>query len=184
MGQRSALRTCLCPRQRSASRPNAKSKRVYRRLANSGLGACYRPSYDGSDQYVLFPAPLAQGSVGGFDFGARDPRLYVDLIADGKSGKDGKLLVGLLLRFRMDRNNDIKDPVVRLLGKERCCGWLRCWRVLPQNTASLRYRDHFQRHPMGSCGRTQGPLYQPKHKLCIIPVNVDIHQLQPVGKAC
>lgn len=118
MGQRSALRTCLCPRQRSASRPNAKSKRVYRRLANSGLGAGYRPNYDGSDQYVLFPAPLAQDSVGGFDFGASGPRLYVDLIADGKSGKDGKLLVGLLLRFRMDRNNDIKDPVVRLLGKK------------------------------------------------------------------
>jgi outer membrane scaffolding protein for murein synthesis (MipA/OmpV family) len=83
-----------------------------------GLGAGYRPSYDGSDQYVLFPAPLAQGSVGGFDFGARGPGLYVDLIADGNSGKDVKFLAGPLLRFRMDRNNDIKDPVVRLLGKK------------------------------------------------------------------
>ena len=83
-----------------------------------GLGAGYGPSYDGSDQYVLFPAPLAQGSVGGFDFGARGPGLYVDLIADGNSGKDVKFLAGPLLRFRMDRNNDIKDPVVRLLGEE------------------------------------------------------------------
>jgi len=83
-----------------------------------GLGAGYGPSYDGSDQYVLFPAPLAQGSVGGFDFGARGPGLYVDLIADGNSGKDVKFLAGPLLRFRMDRNNDTKDPVVRLLGEE------------------------------------------------------------------
>ena len=83
-----------------------------------GLGAGYGPSYDGSDEYVLFPAPLIQGSVGGFDFGARGPGLYVDLIADGNSDKDVKFLAGPLLRFRMDRNSDVKDPVVRLLGKK------------------------------------------------------------------
>jgi outer membrane scaffolding protein for murein synthesis (MipA/OmpV family) len=83
-----------------------------------GLGAGLSPSYDGSDQYELFPAPLVQGSVKGIDFGARGPGLYVDLIADGNSGKDVKFLAGPLLRFRMDRNGDIKDPVVRLLGKE------------------------------------------------------------------
>lgn len=83
-----------------------------------GLGAGISPSYDGSDQYDLFPAPLVQGSVEGIDFGARGPGLYVDLIADGNSNKDVKFLAGPLLRFRMDRNNDIKDPVVRLLGTE------------------------------------------------------------------
>ena len=83
-----------------------------------GLGAGYSPSYDGSDDYVLFPAPLAQGSVGGFDFGARGPGLYVDLIADGNSGRNVKFLAGPLFRVRMDRNSNIKDPVVRLLGKE------------------------------------------------------------------
>lgn len=83
-----------------------------------GLGAGYGPSYDGSDDYVLFPAPLAQGSVGGFDFGARGPGLYVDLIADGNSGSNVKFLAGPLFRVRMDRNSNIKDPVVRLLGKE------------------------------------------------------------------
>ncbi|MEY3634456.1 MAG: hypothetical protein RLZZ61_866 [Pseudomonadota bacterium] len=81
-----------------------------------GIGAGSRPSYDGSDEYILFPVPLAQGSVVGIDFGARGPGLYVDLIADGNSGKDVKFLAGPLLRFRMDRNKDIKDPVVRLLG--------------------------------------------------------------------
>jgi outer membrane scaffolding protein for murein synthesis (MipA/OmpV family) len=83
-----------------------------------GLGAGYGPSYDGSDDYVLFPAPLAQGSVGGFDFGARGPGLYVDIIADGNSGRNVKFLAGPLFRVRMDRNSNIKDPVVRLLGKE------------------------------------------------------------------
>lgn len=83
-----------------------------------GLGAGLSPSYDGSDQYDLFPAPLVQGSVKGIDFGARGPGLYVDLVADGNSGKDVKFLAGPLVRFRMDRNDDIKDPMVRLLGKE------------------------------------------------------------------
>ena len=83
-----------------------------------GLGAGLSPSYDGSDQYDLFPAPLVQGSVKGIDFGARGPGLYVDLIADGNSDKDVKFLAGPLLRFRMDRNGNIEDTVVRLLGKE------------------------------------------------------------------
>jgi len=84
-----------------------------------GIGAGYGPSYDGSDDYVLFPAPLAQGSISGFDFGARGPGLYVDLVADGKSDNNVTFLAGPLVRFRMDRNDNIKDPVVRLLGKEK-----------------------------------------------------------------
>lgn len=84
-----------------------------------GIGAGYGPSYDGSDDYVLFPAPIAQGSVSGFDFGARGPGLYVDLIADGNSDNNVKFLAGPLVRVRLDRNSNIKDPVVRLLGKEK-----------------------------------------------------------------
>lgn len=83
-----------------------------------GVGAGYGPSYEGSDDYVLFPAPIIQGSVSGFDFGARGPGLYVDLIADGNSSSNVKFLLGPLVQFRMNRNNNIKDPVVRLLGKE------------------------------------------------------------------
>ncbi len=83
-----------------------------------GVGGGYGPSYEGSDDYVLFPAPIAQGSIGGFDFGARGPGLYVDLIADGNSDSNVKFLAGPLVRVRLDRNSKIKDPVVRLLGKE------------------------------------------------------------------
>jgi MipA family protein len=82
-----------------------------------GIGAGYGPSYEGSDDYVVFPAPVAQGSIGGFDFGARGPGLYVDLVADGNSDSNVKFLAGPLVRVRLDRNNNIKDPVVRLLGK-------------------------------------------------------------------
>jgi MipA family protein len=83
-----------------------------------GIGAGYGPSYDGSDEYNLFPAPLVQGSVSGIDFGARGPGLYADLIADGDSDRNVKFIAGPLVRFRMDRNSNIKDRAVRLLGKE------------------------------------------------------------------
>ena len=82
-----------------------------------GVGAGYHPSYDGSDDYVLFPMPNAQGSVGGIEFGARGPGLYADLIADGHSDNNVKFLLGPLVRVRMDRHSNVKDPIVRLLGK-------------------------------------------------------------------
>lgn len=82
-----------------------------------GVGAGYHPSYDGSDDYVLFPMPNAQGSVGGIEFGARGPGLYADLIADGHSDNNVKFLLGPLVRARMDRHSNVKDPIVRLLGK-------------------------------------------------------------------
>ncbi|MGL5837045.1 MAG: MipA/OmpV family protein [Sphingorhabdus sp.] len=82
-----------------------------------GIGPGYAPSYEGSDDYVLFPAPIVQGSVGGIDFGARGPGLYVDLIADGDSDARVKFLAGPLVRVRFDRNDGIKDSVVRTLGK-------------------------------------------------------------------
>lgn len=83
-----------------------------------GVGAGVRPSYEGSDDYILFPVPLAQGSIGGIDFGARGPGFYADLIADSDSASTVKFLAGPLFRVRLDRNSNIKDPVVRLLGKE------------------------------------------------------------------
>lgn len=82
-----------------------------------GIGGAYGPSYEGSDDGVFFPAPLAQGSVGGFDFGARGPGLYVDLIRDGNSDSNVKFIAGPLVRARLDRHSKIKDPVVKLLGK-------------------------------------------------------------------
>jgi MipA family protein len=82
-----------------------------------GLGAGYRPSYDGSDDYVVIPAPIIQGNVSGFDFGARGPGLYVDVIRDGESDNKVKLLFGPQVHVRLDRNSQIKDAQVKLLGK-------------------------------------------------------------------
>lgn len=82
-----------------------------------GLGVGHAPSYEGSDDFVLFPAPIAQGSVSGFEFGVRGPGLYVDLVRDTSSGSDVKFVAGPLFRVRFDRNTSIKDPVVALLGK-------------------------------------------------------------------
>jgi MipA family protein len=82
-----------------------------------GIGAGYGPSYEGSDDYAFFPAPIAQGSVGGFDFGVRGPGLYVDLISDSTSTSTVKFLAGPLVRVRLDRNSKIKDPVVDSLGR-------------------------------------------------------------------
>lgn len=84
-----------------------------------GIGAGYGPSYEGSDDYTVFPAPLIQGSVSGFDFGARGPSIYVDLVRDNDSPGNIKILAGPLMRVRLDRNSNIKDPIVRLLGKEK-----------------------------------------------------------------
>ena len=82
-----------------------------------GIGGGYGPSYEGSDDGVFFPAPLAQGSVSGFDFGVRGPGLYVDLIRDSDSDSNVQLIAGPLVRLRFDRHTQIKDPVVKLLGK-------------------------------------------------------------------
>jgi MipA family protein len=86
-----------------------------------GAGAGYRPSYEGSDDYNISPAPFIQGSVDGFNFGARGPGLFVDVIRDSgrTQGQEKKiqLVLGPQIMFRFDRTSRIKDPVVSLLGE-------------------------------------------------------------------
>lgn len=81
-----------------------------------GMGAGIAPNYEGADENSVFPAPLAQGTVGGFEFGARGPGLFVDLIRDDPDAGI-KFLAGPLVRVRLERNGTIKDPVVAALGK-------------------------------------------------------------------
>ncbi len=83
-----------------------------------GIGAGLSPSYEGSDNYNVFPAPIILGRVEGFDFGARGPGLYVDVIRDGDDrDKKTRLIFGPQFRVRLDRVNDIDDPIVDLLGE-------------------------------------------------------------------
>lgn len=82
-----------------------------------GLGAGMVPSYEGSDQYVFFPAPIVQGSYKGYNFAARGPGLFVDLVKDPVLPKV-EYIAGPMFRVRLERNNRIRDAVVRRLGKE------------------------------------------------------------------
>lgn len=80
-----------------------------------GLGVGLNPSYSGSDDYVLTPLPIVQGSIGGVDINPRAAGLALDFIADAKEGPG--LDLGIAARLRTDRVDQIADPVVRSLGK-------------------------------------------------------------------
>jgi outer membrane scaffolding protein for murein synthesis (MipA/OmpV family) len=78
-------------------------------------GAAYGPSYDGSDDYVFYPAALVQGSLGGIDFTSRGAGVSVDFIGDPAKGVGFDL--GVSGQVRSNRARQIEDPVVESLGK-------------------------------------------------------------------
>jgi outer membrane scaffolding protein for murein synthesis (MipA/OmpV family) len=79
------------------------------------VGGAYGPSYDGSDDYVFFPAGLLQGSLGGVDFTSRGAGVSLDFIPDPAEGIGFNL--GVAAQVRSSRARQIKDPVVASLGK-------------------------------------------------------------------
>lgn len=81
-----------------------------------GAGVAVGPSYEGSDNYTISPLPVVLGSIGGIDFQPRGPGIAFDFIPDRKGAKVDFIL-GPVVRARFDRQNSIKDPVVRSLGK-------------------------------------------------------------------
>lgn len=81
-----------------------------------GGGIAVGPSYEGSDNYTISPLPVVLGSIGGVDFQPRGPGIAFDFIPDQKDAKVDFIL-GPVVRARFDRQNSIKDPVVRSLGK-------------------------------------------------------------------
>lgn len=80
-----------------------------------GAGAAYGPSYAGSDDYVIFPMPIVQGSVRGVGINPRPAGLALDFLPDGEDGPGFNL--GIAARMRSDRASRIKDDVVKGLGK-------------------------------------------------------------------
>lgn len=80
-----------------------------------GVGAGYGPSYSGSDDYVVFPLPIVQASVAGIDINPRPAGLAVDFVPDADEGPSFD--AGIAMRLRSDRVDQIKDPVVKSLGK-------------------------------------------------------------------
>lgn len=80
-----------------------------------GIGGAYGPSYDGSDDFVLYPAALVQGSLGGVGISSRGAGVALDFIKAPENGLDFDL--GVTTQVRTNRARQIKDPVVESLGK-------------------------------------------------------------------
>ncbi len=80
-----------------------------------GGGVLYGPSYDGSDDYVITPAPIVQGNVQGVGISPRPAGFALDFIPD--SGDGIGLSLGTSVRLRSNRALKIEDPVVESLGK-------------------------------------------------------------------
>ena len=78
-------------------------------------GVAYGPSYDGSDDMVVFPAALVQGSLGGIAFTSRGAGVSFDVIPDPAKGVGFDL--GLSGQVRTNRARQVKDPVVESLGE-------------------------------------------------------------------
>ncbi len=80
-----------------------------------GVGVALNPSYSGSDDYVVTPLPIVQGSYRGVDINPRAGGLALDFLPDAEEGPGFDL--GVAARLRSDRVDQIKDPVVLGLGK-------------------------------------------------------------------
>lgn len=80
-----------------------------------GVGVGYGPSYDGSDDYVFYPAPLIQGKVAGIGIQPRPAGIALDLVPDSEDGVSFTL--GPVAKLRLNRNRQIEDPVVEAAGK-------------------------------------------------------------------
>ncbi|MET0136875.1 MAG: MipA/OmpV family protein [Sphingobium sp.] len=81
-----------------------------------GAGGAYGPSYEGSDEYVFFPAAAVMGRIAGVGISPRPAGVALDFINDPK-GEKLNLQFGPVVRTRFDRNRQIKDPAVFALGK-------------------------------------------------------------------
>jgi outer membrane scaffolding protein for murein synthesis (MipA/OmpV family) len=82
-----------------------------------GVGAVYGPSYRGSDDYTVFPLPVAQGKLAGIAIAPRRAGLAFDLIDNNNDDDNLDLIFGPVASVRFDRSSNIKDPVVKNLGK-------------------------------------------------------------------
>ncbi|MET0240938.1 MAG: MipA/OmpV family protein [Sphingobium sp.] len=81
-----------------------------------GAGVAIGPSYEGSDDYSVFPAPAVAGRVGGIGVNPRPAGIALDFINDPKGSKIS-FQAGPAFRLRFSRNTKVKDAVVEALGK-------------------------------------------------------------------
>ncbi|AKM06249.1 MipA/OmpV family protein [Pelagerythrobacter marensis] len=80
-----------------------------------GAGAVYSTSYDGSDDYVVFPIPMIMGKVGPVSIAPRAGGVALDFIENPDRGVGIDL--GLVVGLNSNRASKIEDPVVKAAGE-------------------------------------------------------------------
>lgn len=83
-----------------------------------GIAGGIGPRYEGSKDYRFRPGGVFQGSVSGFDFAARGPNLYVDLIREAPRSRTN-LIAGPVLEARGGRDGSVGNVQVDALGRIR-----------------------------------------------------------------
>src|ERR1017187_6851050 len=81
-----------------------------------GGGVVYGPSYEGSNDYVVFPVPVIQGRLGGVTITPRAGGVALDFVPDADGAKLGFSL-GPVATYSANRDRHIVDPVVRAAGR-------------------------------------------------------------------
>ena len=98
----------------AAAAPAEAQLPVDRNAITLGLGVGAIPSYEGSDNYRVIPAPLIRGRVGGFGFNTVGTHLYVDVVRDLTGRVD--VQAGPVIGVNPNRTAAIGDRRVRALG--------------------------------------------------------------------
>lgn len=98
------------------AQPDEASSVFDRDYLTVGVGVAVGPSYEGSDDYAVYPVPALQGKLGGIGITPRPGGIVLDLIDDASDARLS-LQAGPAFRLRFDRNRQIKDAAVRALGK-------------------------------------------------------------------
>ena len=83
-----------------------------------GIGIATVPDYEGSDNNRLVPVPAARGSISGYAFSTRGPRLFVDLVKN-EPGPVWDYQLGPVLSLNFNRVGDVEDDQVQALGKKK-----------------------------------------------------------------
>ena len=83
-----------------------------------GVGLRVDTSYDGSDDYVIYPLPAATGRIKGVEFSPRGAGGALTLVEVDLS-RNVEIGLGPVARLRSDRRRNIQDPVVEAAGKLR-----------------------------------------------------------------
>lgn len=83
-----------------------------------GIGVATVPDYEGSNDNRIVPVPAARGSISGYSFSTRGPRLFVDLVKN-EPGPTWDYQLGPVVSLNFNRVGDVDDERVQLLGKKK-----------------------------------------------------------------